>query len=761
MTTRSKQATHPVIAARDAMDRIPHIWDTAEQLEAVRKVLTIAIPPLRPRKILRATTLLHLSEVIDNRSHRLVHRYIARAGTRLDPVFHVNKITYPMYFSVVDLYTEGRRHENQEKLAIQLFIDLARNTPHHSKFSPGMYYRHTLSFRHSCAYFWQFFEDIAFEDKNSFRLGLRDFIGQVSEHTYLKKNDRLKLRHTERILDGELLLGGVRPRGSAKRKGALRIFGEIQLEPEHLRSETRTNRIMSARTSQEIIDGSNVNVDVKFPHRSTPGDRHRIVREARYGFARTNVSTTADMNVCCLKVHRDFLIYAQRNVDKATFALIWIVAFLGLNHRRPLVERVPGYDAPRHDEILVCMEQCVVMYNIIRRRMKTSEGRFETCGRMILPVGQPIASGLVEIARSGNQNARVDAVDRDACKFSGRQTGQRPTLPRLRAGAGTHMKRLGFTDLEHAALRGRVPPAHFAISAYYPATVDGIVDSFQRVYRRAIAEWYLPQAFRFEIERSSPSHRGPIYCGRSRGKDFVEKLLEAIGALYEKRANAVRGERFALRVEPWIDALNAHELGSYVLQEMGLGLRPIGKVGNASAAGSRFGALTFDKGSRQFSERSFSIVSTVHENLLAVRAANRSFVRHALTNIAVPVRSAEPHSGLARLFQYDAKTGVVVANRMQAKEFRALEKTLFGILVSEDPPNALRHVSTEVLGLEIPRWQSDEHHGHNVIGRRAFGKWSTVSIPDFEPLALALESLHAELVPESLLRPIAPSGTWS
>ena len=321
--------------------------------------------------------------------------------------------------------------------------------------------------------------------------------------------------------------------------------------------------------------------------------------------------------------------------------------------------------------------------------------------------------------------------------------------------------RLGMSELIRAALRGRVPPALLAISAYYPITVDAVIESFGSGYTRAITDWHLPDAFRFDFGPLPPAYSGPIYRQESRGRRFVANLLEAIGALYARRCASIRMDRFALRAEGHIDALNAHELGRYVLQEIGIGLRPIGKVADASLTGTRYGALIFDKGSRLFSERSFSVISTIHQKMLEVRAANLDFVQRALSNIAVSIRFVEPDSDLAQLFRYDPATGVVIGSRMRGSDFRALEMELSGILVGDEPFNALRHVSTQELGSSVPRWQSDEHHGHKIIGRGPFDAWSTVSIPDFEPFARSLESLHAEIVPESLLRPIVPPNASS
>ncbi len=713
------------------------------------------MPPLAVDDVLRASTVLYVARIIDKATYRLVWRYIARAGRRFDGHARKSEMSHPQYFAMMHLYDEGRRHNDAGIHAVQLVAMLTQRAAVPPRFSGVMYYRHFLSFRDTCRLYWRFSDETVSHDLSGLKDGLHRFVQHFLARSDLSVTNRKKFHHTDLILSGALLFGGVKPKGTSSHERIRPIGGEIVLSPAHLVSETRPIRLMSARASEEIADDTGVTFGVTYPHQSTRCDQHRINRGIRSGFARTNVCTIADMSACSLSTQRAFLLHTERTADEASFALTWFVAFMGLNFHRPIVERSPEHHNPSDDEILVCAEHNAVVYNILRRRrVKVSEVTFETCGRAFFPVGERIAAGLLEIARSLNQESIVAALRRKARTFAEVRAGQTPTLARLRAGSRTHMKRLGLCALDRAALRGRVPPALLAISAYYPATVKGVFKNFERAYSRAVSAWCLPDAFRLEFGRLPPAHDGPIFRKSSRGRRFAAELLHAIGTLYVKRASALRMERCALHVDRLMDALSSHELGCYALQEMGVGLRPIGKVGDASITGARYGALVADKGSRHFSERSLSVVSTIHEKMLEVREANLDFARHALSNIAVSLRFDEPKSDLARLFRYDPEKGLLIGNRIRARNFRTLVTELPGILVGDEPYNVLRHVSTQELGARVPRWQSDEHHGHKIIGREPFGAWSTVSVADFGQLARSLESLHAEIVPESLLRPI-------
>ena len=81
------------------------------------------------------------------------------------------------------------------------------------------------------------------------------------------------------------------------------------------------------------------------------------------------------------------------------------------------------------------------------------------------------------------------------------------------------------------------------------------------------------------------------------------------------------------------------------------------------------------------------------------------------------------------------------------------------MLLGIEEKNWLRKVSSELMGKQVHRWQSDELHGHKLIGREPFGAWSTVSMLEFQALSECLEALHEELIPASLLLPIREAGS--
>lgn len=588
---------------------------------------------------------------------------------------------------------------------------------------------------------------------------LQKFTQDAQTKEFLTETEYRKFQTTLFLLDDQLRFGGVMPRGPRTQRRKRQMGDVLDLGHIHEVSENTVVHLMSGKTSEDRAYNPDVDCPINYPSDSTYRDRHQIRRGLLAGFGRRSVLCTADMSACSVVTVRDFLIFALENCDSATFALIWLVVFVGVNHNRPILEIQQGFRHPVDDEILVDPERCVVVFNLIRRHQKDDDDSFEICGRMAVPVGLPITEGLLEIARLGTQDSSIAAALRGARRFTNRWPGLTPTLLRLLASNAIHMARLGLTELQSAALRGRVPPILFGVSAYYPHTVAEIVDAFKTVYHEALDRWCLPPALAFDLGDIRSIDDAPIYCPASRGVALVANVLDAIGANYLDQAHRFQASRVLRDPTTLLTALNTHEFGTYVLQEIGLGLRPVGDVAEASVAGRKHGALTWDKASRLFSERSYSPVSGVHEDVLMAREQNRAYAASALAHIGISLRWPERDSGLAMQFNFDPDSFTVIGRRIRGSDFREFASDLPSFLTGNEEQNWLRHVSAEQLGNQVSRWLSDEFHGHKIIGRQPFGPWSTVSFREFDHLMDALESLHEEVVPASLSIPISSMGS--
>lgn len=152
-------AKHPIEAAQTILDQIPQRWESVAQLDAVKRVIRIAMPPPRPCDIVRAATILYVASEIDRKCYRLVWRYVSNAALDFGKNTRVREEHYPVYFALQKLYCEGRKHEGQGTQAVRLLTRLARNHAARPQFTGRMYYRHILALRQTAIWYWKNAED--------------------------------------------------------------------------------------------------------------------------------------------------------------------------------------------------------------------------------------------------------------------------------------------------------------------------------------------------------------------------------------------------------------------------------------------------------------------------------------------------------------------------------------------------------------------------------------------------------------------------
>lgn len=148
-------AKHPIEAAQAILDQIPQRWESVAQLDAVKRVVRIAMPPPRPRDIVRASTILYVASEIDRECYRLVWRYVSNAALDFGKNTRPKEEHYPVYFALQKLYCEGRKHHRQGTQAVRLLTSLARKHAARSQFAGRMYYRHILALRQAATWYWK------------------------------------------------------------------------------------------------------------------------------------------------------------------------------------------------------------------------------------------------------------------------------------------------------------------------------------------------------------------------------------------------------------------------------------------------------------------------------------------------------------------------------------------------------------------------------------------------------------------------------
>ena len=232
-------------------------------------------------------------------------------------------------------------------------------------------------------------------------------------------------------------------------------------------------------------------------------------------------------------------------------------------------------------------------------------------------------------------------------------------------------------------------------------------------------------------------------------KQQVGTLLRLIAERYALKCDQLGASESVVSL---IDTVVVQQVGAYVLQEFGVGLRPIGKVAGLTMQ-SRLGAMTSDKASRLFAERSYSPLSDRHAMVANAAAKNRALLSKALSISGIAERTEENTADLACHYRLVRRT--VVRKRMTGRNARGyvLAKVLSTNLPTES--NWMRKGFTDAVLDEIWAWMRDEIVGHRRVGREPFAKYSTAGMMRFQEAQEFLESLHADVVPVSLSMPVS------
>jgi len=745
---------------RQVKNLLPLAKTDAER-DALRTVLRLTLPDSNIKALARASTILFVSGSINRDTYRSFFRLASRNLNHKGLAEPESLKRYPYFYAIRRLYERGRNYSRDGIHAIRLLVQLGAVWPARSRFSAAMYYEHAKAYRKACLFYWQSaanLENRQHSDEQSFSDRFKMFINKQLRSKSLTKARHEHLILTKGLLDGTLVLGGAVPRAKVRGRRRHDIDSEISPSPDLLKSIENTTTLNSARVDEQWLDDEGVHARIDYPERSTARDRHRIDGHVQNGFARTNVRTTADMSSCSLVTHRGFLQHAYNDLDGAAYALTWLVAFTGIDFRRPIRTQINSDAVPENDEILVNLADSSIQYKVLRRYERDDPSKYKSCGIFRLPVPNCIASGLDEIASLGSQPSSVDAAQKLASKYSRSNTGLTPTPTRLRSGCRTHFAPLGLTELEFAVVSGRVPPAVKAISAYYSHSSARIAEKFSTTYKIAFKTWSLPKAIEYDCPLPARRRRDAVLCKPDDGSDALNNMLQSIARKYRATYVHVRDHIGRIDIDQLIAAVNLHELGCYSLQELGVGLRPTGEVAKFAAVNYTLGGMTVDKSSRLFSERSYSPITTRHWQLLRACRQNRTELLKQLRYVGKKLKMEEPGSDLAIEIEKTTDTSKLKGTHLTGSNFRKSLAMVPGVLEIPQKPNWLRRRAANHIGGKVPQWQADEFLGHRRVGREPLGRWSTAGPANFQDIRQHLADLHRQIIPDGLLVPVFGDG---
>lgn len=755
--TDSDKPEHPQVTVESMINKLAPLANTDDQRCAIRSIVRLALPASNIKELVRVSTILYVSRLIDRDVHRSFYRTVSRVLNNTNFESPRSLKHYPYFYAIRILYEAGRQHSLDGVNAVRYFVRLGNSWPKNSQYSATMYYKHSTAFRHVCLEYWRRLSSSSPQrtiTKECFSVRLLVFVRTQLLSKGISRAFRRNLLLTEGLLDGTLMLGGAIPRSKVFGRKSHDIDSNVSPSSALLDSITGTTILNSAIVECQWLDDAGIHARINYPPRSTTKDRHRIDGHVRNGFARTNVRTTADMSSCSLVTHRDYLVQAAAALDDASYSLIWLVAFTGIDFLRPIRPQFNPDTVPENDEILVSVVDTSVQYKVLRRYQRDDPSKYRSCGIFKLPVPNRVASGLTEIANLGTQFSCVDAGNRFAKKYSVSNSGLTPTLNRLRSGARTHFVPLGLTELDFAVVSGRVPPAIKAISSYYPHSSLEVANKFSKTYQTACSSWILPKALRCDFPRQVVRRRDAVLCKPADAIDALDNVLGSIAKQYSTYCRSVVDHIGRIDIDKLLAAVNLHELACYSLQELGVGLRPTGKRARFVAVNPMLGAMTADKASRLFSERSYSPITKPHWQLLQTCRLNRAELAKQLRYVGKHLVLAEASSDLAIVVEKATRNSMVSGIRMTGSRFRQSLSMVPGILDYRPRTNWLRHFVADCIGGNVPQWQADEFLAHRRVGREPLGRWSTAGPANLQDVRQLLTDLHTRILPEILFVPI-------
>ena len=477
---------------------------------------------------------------------------------------------------------------------------------------------------------------------------------------------------------------------------------------------------------------------------STQEERFYRITDIQNGVARSNVPTTADMAACSLVTYHDFLIFALDNDTNGVFALVWFAGIVGLDVDRPLRICKNQAEKPNGAEVLVTPTH--VSYHIIRRSLGRDSDAFESAEIMNLSVPKDIWQGLIEFKSQPDNPRASDQINKLGAKFARDRQGQIPTARRLIASSRRHFAPLGLSELDYAAVSGRVPVQLIAKSHYYPKNVGEINHRFWETCCRAGKKW---DALKLPQKKPENRQKKNVLAEPVANARDIKKLLKILSDKYSANLQHLQ-EKIGL--EYLLDTVMLHQVAVYVLQEYGVGLRPMGEVGQLSIQPT-LGALSYDKSSRLFTERSYTPISERHISIACIAKKNQQAVLAALSYSDIKVDVKPEIGDLA--CHYKITRGKVVCSRMRGRDARKFisDEVLGSTLLSKH--NWMRHAFVASISDELPAWVTDEILGHRRVGREPFQKFSTAGSKKFEHGRAVLQKLHTDVIPERLLVPVS------
>ena len=457
-----------------------------------------------------------------------------------------------------------------------------------------------------------------------------------------------------------------------------------------------------------------------------------------------NVISFSDMNRLPLPTITQYMSYVIEK-DTSLIAVIWLLLSLGINDERISALTIANKFttlSPSDNRIFIHENESIIKYHITDFSTDFScqkSGIPSDTNCVISHIPENIANDLRYLIKTSSITDALKKLSGFARSFSSTSPGPTPTANRLSTSYWSIIHPNMNEGVDSACMTGCMPGRYKAQGHYYRIDRSDIYPDI--VYANTATISLILQSdhaskklHSFLNQATYPDHEPTGFMGSQVAQPVcsLQTLFKKLASRYKSYVQHLKKQLPAEQLNTIISILTLQHIQLYLIEQIALGLRPIGAIANTGISDEFFGACVQDKGSNIYTERGLSIVPPILSSIIKTIKIDlsRFIIYLSNKNIKLNILDGSSNEDIAMYFEVTKKNTVTI-RRMTGSLFKtALTKHgLFQYFTSKS--NWIRHSMATELYRKIPEPLRDEHLHHERGGMDICSPWSSVDIKSF------------------------------
>jgi hypothetical protein len=473
--------------------------------------------------------------------------------------------------------------------------------------------------------------------------------------------------------------------------------------------------------------------------------------------ARRNIDSIFDPNRLSPGIIARYFDYSV-NVHPLLLAYNWLCLFTGINWKILTALQCGPSSTSRPELPYLNLSTGILQYTILHGATEFDSSDFSLHPSALMCLSLP--EMVLTAIRQCEQHNPLLGIDEQAqlqAKYFARsfQVSPTPTPERLNATFRTTIGVFSghLDELEAACIQGEVP-FHLRAQAKYrrfsllvlnrkhrASVVDfteylyrivpptNVFSQFQPVYTAVLPDGFVGSQ---------------VYCP----PEVYQKFLAATYQQYSRFHRSAGRMAHRQRLNDWVALINLQQLNLYVVEQITLGIRPVGEMLEIEITDLHHGCLVRDKASAEYTELTHSpLLPLLEAQLAACQHGLQRFKQFLRVNrISLNIDEDVVKESLAFVVSHTIVSGEteVRLSRMHGSDF---ERLLVQLSLDQafdrpvDATNTFRHfLATELVSALSPVALS-EFLGHQRRGLEYYSPWSTVRGPLLPKITKAIEAI--------------------